>query len=222
MTAADEDRYAERVHRLCVPIALRPGGRVWIGPLLPDDRDLLSREYATLSPESKWNRFLAAVPELTPSMLDQLVDEVDGVDHVALVAFLETQAGPVPAGVGRLVRYPDHPGAADMAFTVKDEYQGRGIATALARSLVARAPEGVTRILTEVAHGNLAPLAILGKLGSMQVFQSSEGVVDVEVKLAGHEEDSAAESTCLHRRRGIPSPAHPRLDAQHHGLPPTA
>jgi len=55
-------------------------------------------------------------------MLDRLVDDVDGVDHVALELFgLPEDGGEVPAGIARIVRYRDRLDTADVAVTVTDE-----------------------------------------------------------------------------------------------------
>ncbi len=76
-------------------------------------------------------------------MLDHLVDEVDGVDHVALALVAVDRDGVgVPAGVARMIRYRDRPTAADVAVTVFDEWQGRGVATALLDELLRQRPAG--------------------------------------------------------------------------------
>ena len=101
-------------------------------------------------------------------MLDHLVDEVDGVDHVALVLVVigDDHKG-VPVGLARMIRYADDPTAADVAVTVVDEWQGRGVATALLAELVRERPEGVTHIVTTVAADNAASLAMLARLGTV-------------------------------------------------------
>ncbi|MGZ4247911.1 MAG: hypothetical protein ACXVUE_06340 [Solirubrobacteraceae bacterium] len=49
------------------------------------------RRFARLSPESRYRRFLAAMPELTEEMVGYLT-EVDHHDHEAIVA-LDDQSG---------------------------------------------------------------------------------------------------------------------------------
>ncbi len=176
--------YAERVTSLVHPVSLRDGTAAWVGPLLHTDRDDLAREYETLSFTSKYSRFLAGVAHLSPQLLDHLVDDVDGVDHVALVLFAEDTSGDlVPAGIGRIVRYAETPDAADVAITVKDQWQNRGVATALLPLLMARRPAGVTHLLTEVADNNVPSLKMLRRLGEMQVHRAGGGALDVEVDL---------------------------------------
>lgn len=76
--------------------------------LMLSDRQQLARAYEQLSPDSRYHRFLTGVTHLSDAMLARLVDGVDGVDHVALVLFLLDEHGVgTPAGVCRLIRYPD-------------------------------------------------------------------------------------------------------------------
>lgn len=168
-------------------VVLRDGtpGMVW--PLLPTDRDRLVEEFEKLSPETRRHRFLAPVVHLSETMLRQLLDDVDGVDHVALVLVAEVEDGVFdPVGLARMVRYPETPDAADLAVTVIDDWQGRGVATALLDVIVRRRPHGVTHILTEVASDNDASLAMLRRLGPTQVHDTGFGSYDVSVDLEGN------------------------------------
>ena len=115
---------------------LADGTPAQIRQLVPEDREDLREAYEHL-PESRRRRFLGAVPHLTDAMLDHLVDEVDGVDHVALVLTTDGEDDvPLPVGVARMIRYEHEPSAADVGVTVRDEWQGRGVATALLSELV--------------------------------------------------------------------------------------
>jgi RimJ/RimL family protein N-acetyltransferase len=156
-------------------LRLRDGTAAIVWSLLPSDREALREAYEHLSPESQFHRFLTPVPHLTEAMLDHLVDEVDGIDHVARVLFVldDDQTG-YPAGIARMIRYADEPTAADVAVTVADEYQGRGVASALLQELLRHRLEGIERIDTMVAGDNPASLAMLRRLGETTV--SSEGL----------------------------------------------
>lgn len=162
---------------------LRDGTPAWIWPLLPTDREALVQEFDTLSPESRRRRFLGPVVHLSEGMLQHLVDDVDGVNHVAVVLFAEQGDDVVPAGIARILRYESQPGAADLAVTVKDDWHGRGVATALLDVLIEMRPAGVTHILTEVAADNPASLAMLRRLGPTTTYDTGFGVLDVEVDL---------------------------------------
>jgi RimJ/RimL family protein N-acetyltransferase len=163
---------------------LADGTAALVWTLLPKDRETLRHGYEQLSVPARYHRFLSSVPRLTDAMLDTLVDDVDGVDHVALVlvAIDEDHDGE-PAGVARMIRYPDRPDAADVAVTVLDRWQGRGVATALLAELLRRRPKGVTTLVTVVADDNPASLAMLRRLGETTVAEAGSGLLDVVVEL---------------------------------------
>jgi RimJ/RimL family protein N-acetyltransferase len=165
-------------------VRLDEGTRAFIWPLLSIDRDALNAGYESLSPESRRSRFLSGVPHLTDAMLDHLVDEVDGVDHVALafVVLDEDNVG-TPVAVARMIRYEDHPADADLAVTVLDAWQGRGVATALLAELVRERPVGVNRVVTTVAADNEASLAMLRRLGRTTTTPAGVNRLDVVVEL---------------------------------------
>ncbi|MFN8106723.1 MAG: GNAT family N-acetyltransferase [Nocardioidaceae bacterium] len=174
-------------------VILKDGTPGWAWPLLPTHRESLVKAFDELSPESRRLRFLTPVERLSDAMLDQLVDDVDGVNHIALVLFVETRTEVLPIAIGRIVRYPELADAADLAVTVRDDWQGRGAASELLRLLVQHRPEGVTRVLTEVAMDNPASLAMLRHLGHLRVTDTGAGVLDVEIDLEAATGDPAGE-----------------------------
>ncbi|MCA0436424.1 MAG: GNAT family N-acetyltransferase [Austwickia sp.] len=183
LSIEDEHRhYQRRAAELHDRIVLRDGTPAWVGPLQHKDRADLAREYDTLSDASKWHRFLGGVPHLNAAMLDALVDDVDGLDHVALIVFVDDHGEPTPAGIGRIVRHEQVPDAADIAITVKDAWQGRGIASALVPRLVAARPAGVTHLLTEISTDNAASLALARHAGTLRIHPTG-GAFDIEVDL---------------------------------------
>ncbi len=166
------------------PVHLRDGTEAVVVPLLPANREALRHEYEHLSPQTRFSRFLAAVPELTDKMLDHLVDDVDGNDHVALVLLTLTDEGTeLPLGLARIIRYPDDPTAADVAVTVVDDWQGRGVATALLEVLMRQRPKGVRRVVTVIEAANGASLAMLRRLGHVELSQPEAGTQHAAVEL---------------------------------------
>ena len=168
------------------PVHLRDGTEAFVVPLLPANREALREEYEHLSAKTRFDRFLSTVPKLTDNMLDHLVDEVDGSDHVALVLLVITDDGTeLPLGLARMIRYADDPTTADVAATVVDDWQGRGVATALLEVLMRHRPQGVERIVTMIHESNRASLAMLRRLGEVEVSQPESGVQLVVVDLPG-------------------------------------
>lgn len=165
-------------------VTLRDGTAAVVLPLQREDKEQLVAGFEELSDEARRQRFLTPTAHLSESMLEHLVDDVDFVDHVAYVLAAENKSGVFePVAIGRMVRYEDEPTCADVAVTVKDAHQGRGIASALLEVLAEHRPEGVTRVVTEVVSGNQASLAMLKRLGPTTVEANGYGAFDVEVDL---------------------------------------
>ena len=117
-------------------------------------------------------------------MLERLVDGVDGVHHVAVVLVVLPPGGlEQPVGVARLIQDPSDPATADIAVTVADRWQGRGVGAALVRALMERRPPALRRIRTVVDADNQASLALLAASGPVSSSVTSRGVVDVTVDL---------------------------------------
>jgi ribosomal protein S18 acetylase RimI-like enzyme len=128
-----------------------------IRPLRNGDTETVAAVFARLGERSRRLRFAAAKPRLSRTELDTLA-RVDGRHHV-LVAYVD--GDPRPAAIARLVREGD---AADVAFEVADEQQGRGIGTALAEALAADArAAGIVEFHATVAGDNRRVISILSR-----------------------------------------------------------
>jgi GNAT superfamily N-acetyltransferase len=159
-------------------MTLADGARLRVRPIVPADREPLADAFDRLSDRSRRQRFLAPKPRLSARELDYLTD-VDHVTHEALVAIDETTGDIV--GVGRYATGSDGGVAADMALTVVDAWQRRGIGHALAVRLVERArANGITRLTGTALADNLRVRALLDRLG-FRVRSVSAGVVEVEL-----------------------------------------
>ena len=165
-------------------LSLHDGTPAMIWPLLPTDGQALREMFRRLSPESRQRRFLSALSDLDDAMIQRLVGQVDGVHHIALVlVVLPADGEEWPIAVARLVQDPADPASAEIAFTVADEWQGRGAGTALAEALIQRRPAEVTRLRADVEAENLASLALLTRAGRMSSGVPRRGIVDVTVDL---------------------------------------
>ena len=149
-------------------VTLRDDSRVIIRPALPGDRDLLVRGFERLSPESRYRRFFAPVKTMSGQLLDYLTS-IDYVDHFAWAALSAEpgpDGGPVGAGVSRYVRLDD-PKAAEMAVTVVDDWQGRGLGRILLDALVLEALEnGITCFAGDVLVENRPMHELLRRAGA--------------------------------------------------------
>ena len=127
-----------------------------IRPIAAGDRERLRDSHERLSPETRYRRFLAVKPHLTSSDVRYLVD-IDGSNHVALVATLPDAEGEPIVGVARFIRIPDEPDAAEVAIVIDDALQGRGVGTELLARLAEEAvARGVSRFRATMFADNLA------------------------------------------------------------------
>jgi RimJ/RimL family protein N-acetyltransferase len=156
---------------------LPDGTPILIRRIRPGDRRLLAFGLRYLSALTVQQRFLGPKPRFTKQELRYLT-EVDGHDHVALVAESPTQPVRHLIAVARFVRSPEDPEAAEVAIVVMDSWQGRGLGSLLARELAARARGlGIKRFTATMASDNLPALRLMEKLaGHLEQGPSQHGV----------------------------------------------
>ncbi len=143
---------------------LPDGTPILVRRIRPDDKHLLEDGLRRLSDRSAYRRFLSPKPHFSRAELRYLT-EVDGRNHVALVAESPTQPFRHLIGVGRFVRHADDPTAAEAAITVGDDWQGRGVGSLLAVELGKRARGlGIQRFTATMASDNLPAHRLLSKL----------------------------------------------------------
>jgi RimJ/RimL family protein N-acetyltransferase len=170
-------------------ITLRDGSRVLLRPAVAADRSLLVEAFDRLSPESRYRRFFAPVQSMSGSLLDHLM-AVDYVDHFAWAA-ISAEPGPLgePYGVGvaRYVRLAD-PAAAEMAVTVVDDWQGRGLGRILLDALVLEALEnGIERFEGDVLVENRPMQEMLRRTGARFRSEGS-GILRFSIDLPARDE----------------------------------
>jgi GNAT superfamily N-acetyltransferase len=156
---------------------------VVIDRLTPADAPLLADAFAQLSEESRRLRFLGPKPSLSPSELRYLT-EVDGHRHEALAA-IDPVTGRAVA-IGRFVRDQRNPERAEVAITVADDWQRRGLGRLLLERLVDRArEEGVSTFTALVSLENRNMQGLLDRIGPpAQVTRITNGVAEYQIELA--------------------------------------
>ncbi|HVD12963.1 MAG TPA: GNAT family N-acetyltransferase [Actinomycetota bacterium] len=144
----------------------RGGVKVRLRPQRRDDRDLLAGFFAALSPASRHRRFLQPLDRLPEGMLRHLL-AVDGYRHAALVATVGGEC----VGIARYIALSGEPGVAEVALTVADHHQGRGIGRLLVEALRAPAASAGIRTFVYLVHPeNRAALGLLHSLGVQPVW----------------------------------------------------
>jgi GNAT superfamily N-acetyltransferase len=205
----------EELRRLGAPATLRDGSRVRIRQIRDTDGELLLRGFEHLSPESRYRRFLGPMPKLPGAAVRYLTD-VDHDDHEAMIA-LDEQGGE-GIGVARYVRDPHRRHAAEVAVTVVDHWQGRGLGTLLLEVLSGRArEEGITTFTALMLADNEEMADLLRQLGPVRIVDHAAGTVEVEVPIRAVGLDPALRKLirlAAHRDVAVPMRASPGGDGR--------
>ena len=147
---------------------------VMVRPLVAEDRCAFTRFYSALSPRSIYLRFFAPMPRLPKRTLDWLVN-TDQDRHAALGAW---------AGDDELVaeaRYVvTDDDSAEIALTVRDDWQRRGVGMMLVQALALQAQRnGICRLTASTLAQNEGIRRLLGRAGFVR-SGAAEGTVDWE------------------------------------------
>jgi CRP-like cAMP-binding protein len=145
-----------------IPIRVRDGTHLMLRPVLPGDDERTVQGHIQFSSETLYRRFMTArVP--TPALLHYL-SEVDYADHFVWVV----TDGDDPVADARFVRDERDPTVAEIAFTVADAYQGRGIGSFLISALsIAARVDGVERFSARMLSDNLPMRTIMDHYGAV-------------------------------------------------------
>lgn len=160
--------------------ALHDGTPVRVRAVRPDDKARLREGFRRLSADSVRHRFFEMKRDLTEEELAYFT-ELDFDRHVAIVATVEAGGGERIVGVVRYVVTGEEPvRRAETAFTVADDFQGRGLGTLLFEHLVriARA-NGVGLFEADVLGDNRRMLAIFRQSGFRVRHAVDGGVVHI-------------------------------------------
>jgi GNAT superfamily N-acetyltransferase len=142
---------------------MRDGSAILIRAIKPDDKDRLREHARGLSTESVYHRFMGYKRALTDDDLRRLT-ELDFAQHVGLVAMLSEDGREHIIGVGRYIRTSNE--RAEVAFSVVDKDQGRGVGTLLLAHLSRIAKcNGITEFEAEVMGDNIHMLDVIRASG---------------------------------------------------------
>ena len=164
-------------------ITASDGTQLHVRHVKPSDKELIRRAWLQLSDQSQRRRFLAPKPVLTARDLRYLT-EIDGHDHVALVAVRLDDPHRL-VGVARYVRLQDDPETAEVAVTIADHMQGMGIGTKLGILLADEARgRGIARFSASVLTDNRPALRLMSSMAHHLESHTESGVRDLVADLA--------------------------------------
>ena len=159
---------------------LRDGRTITIRAQRPDDLDGWRAALACTSAKTLYHRFFAVKREISDKEANYFLD-IDFVKQVALVAVAEEDRRPTLIGGGRYIVI--EPGKAEASFALIDDYQARGIGSALMRHLVAIGREaGLRELVAEVLSDNLPMLRVFERSGLVMSTRREGTVVYVTLR----------------------------------------
>ena len=160
------------VHADAVDVILRDGSTLRLRAPGQADRQSLLRFFQELSSRSLYLRF-HGYPTVDEHLVEPVL-EPDWAERGALVGSVTEGDEDRIVAVANYVRLRDLT-TAEIAFTVADAYQGRGIGTRLLERLAALAAvHGIERFVGEVLAGNTAMIGVFEGVG-FEVSRTLEG-----------------------------------------------
>jgi GNAT superfamily N-acetyltransferase len=158
------------------------GQSVTIRPMQSSDMDIEAEFVRNLSNETRHYRFLGAIKELSATELGRLCD-IDGQHRMAFVATVQRSGHEVQIGVSRYAEGANK-NVREMAVTVADEWQHKGLGQLLASRLIQYAKiHGVTRLYSVDLADNSAMRHLANDLG-MSCERSSDDANQVIYSLS--------------------------------------
>jgi GNAT superfamily N-acetyltransferase len=150
-----------------------------VRPIGIDDVERLGRLFERLSPTSVYHRFFSPIHKPPRSALLWLT----AVDHDRREALVALDGDEIVA----VARYDGRPGTAEaeVAITVEDAWQHRGVGKRLARRLAGNAVDhGYDHFVASVLADNRAALGLLRKLSEDATVRFEDGGYVASVPLA--------------------------------------
>jgi acyl-CoA hydrolase/GNAT superfamily N-acetyltransferase len=170
-------------------VELADGTEAFIRPIRPDDEPLMREMFYEFSEQTVYLRYHASVKAMPHNKL-QVFCNVDYDTEMALIALVGTPGHEEVVGVGRYMTDAAKENA-EVAFTVSDRYQRKGLGTHLFERLieVARA-HGISHFHAYVLVENSGMLKIFHRSG-LNIETSKEGdVVKVSMTLPQSEAEN--------------------------------
>jgi len=157
------------------------GTEIRFRPIKPTDERLLREFFYSHTAETVYQRYHAPLKSLTPKQIQQLCT-LDYDSQMAIVGFVREGESEKMVAVGRYV-LDRSTGLAEVAFTIHDDLQSRGIGTWLLERLIAIArPKGVKGFVGYVRSSNVRMLNLFHRSGFPVVSTLEQGIYTVTIR----------------------------------------
>ncbi|MEO8137644.1 MAG: GNAT family N-acetyltransferase [Betaproteobacteria bacterium] len=167
-----------------VSARLRDGSPVLIRVVRKGDARYADAFFAWLSDETRYLRFMYPVKELTPEILAGVLTQ-DGLRRVALVVEPRAAVAADPAPAVAIGRYAPtgNPKECEVAVTIADPWQGRGVGRAvLARLLVLAKRGGYAQMSATALTTNLKMIGLARSFG-FEIHSEPDGITTMRREL---------------------------------------
>lgn len=164
----------------------RSGLWIQVRPLMPKDAPYLVDLFENMGSESRYNRFLQSLDQVDLDLVwteaEQIAEKVNTASY-GLVAFVDmSEREDVPVGAARYVNLSST--RAEIAVSVRDDMQHKGIGTELMRLLILHAKsQGIEQLVGTVQNSNTSMWAMLKKLNYRLEHQSEGSYSEIIIHL---------------------------------------
>ena len=171
--------YPERYERW---LDLADGQRVFMRPIRLTDESALREMFYALSEETVYHRFFRFLPAMPHPQLQEWL-RVDYQRQMVLVVTTGNEGTEAIVAVGRYdLDLPSN--LAEVAFIVRDDYQGHGLGTHLLESLTDIAREnGIAGFTASVLEDNVAMLRLFHHAFPALESRLAEGTYEIAMRL---------------------------------------
>ncbi len=154
-------------------VKIKDGTTVMLRPIKPSDEDLIKEFFYKLSDETIYKRFMGVKKYLPRQQLHELAN-VDYSKNMAIVAVIGNGEKEEILGIGRYGLDEDT-NSAEVAFVVRDDWQGKGIGTELLKYLTTIAKKrGLYGFTADVFADNKPMLSLFEKFDKKNYIMEKE------------------------------------------------
>ena len=161
---------------------LKDGTRVFVRPIRPDDEPMMKEMFYSFSERTRYLRFHGPMKAFPHNRL-QVFCNVDYKEEMALIGLVGEPDEEEVVAVGAYNHDPSD-NSAEVAFTVRDDWQNRGLGTCLFDHLVKIGRErNIERFVAEVLPENIPMLNVFNHSNCHVSTSTEGGVVHVTIIL---------------------------------------
>jgi acyl-CoA hydrolase/GNAT superfamily N-acetyltransferase len=171
-------------------LQLKNGKTVWFRPLLPSDEFAYRNFFYSLQEETIYLRFFYKMRTFTHAVVQKQWASVDYHENMSLIGLVQKGGHKEIVAIGSYAKEDEF--SAEVAFVVREDFQGMGIASYMFEALERIAVENqYTRFSATVLRENSAMLSVFKKrFPKARIRSQSGGDIQVQMDFADRAEKS--------------------------------